>query len=79
MVACRPAVSSCRGLQVQPDNVELVRRDYAANGGWETFLAYEDPAQDILVCCTQPAASRYLVDFRPQCMPYWLWTNEPDS
>lgn len=26
-----------------------MRRDYVANGGWETFLAYEDPAQDILV------------------------------
>ena len=35
--------------RVRPDQVELVRRDYAANGGWETFLAYEDPAQDILV------------------------------
>lgn len=35
--------------RVQPDQVELVRRDYYANGGWETFLAYEDPAQDILV------------------------------
>ena len=34
---------------MQPDNVELVRRDYVANGGWETFLAYEDPEQDILV------------------------------
>lgn len=22
-----------------------MRRDYAANGGWETFLAYEDPRQ----------------------------------
>lgn len=29
--------------------IELVRRDYVANGGWETFLAYEDPEQDILV------------------------------
>jgi elongator complex protein 3 len=29
--------------------VELVRRDYTANGGWETFLSYEDPEQDILV------------------------------
>jgi elongator complex protein 3 len=29
--------------------VELVRRDYTANGGWETFLAYEDPRQDVLV------------------------------
>jgi hypothetical protein len=26
-----------------------VRRDYCANGGWETFLAYEDVRQDILV------------------------------
>ena len=29
--------------------VELIRRDYCANGGWETFLSYEDPEQDILV------------------------------
>ena len=35
--------------KVNPDNVELVRRDYVANGGWETFLAYEDPEQDILI------------------------------
>ena len=35
--------------RVRPDQVELVRRDYWANGGWETFLSYEDPAQDILV------------------------------
>ena len=31
-----------------PHRVELVRRDYWANGGWETFLAYED-AKDILI------------------------------
>lgn len=35
--------------QVKAEEVELVRRDYAANGGWETFLAYEDVRQDILV------------------------------
>ena len=29
--------------------MELLRRDYTANGGWETFLSYEDPEQDILV------------------------------
>jgi elongator complex protein 3 len=29
--------------------VELIRRDYTANGGWETFLSYEDPEKDILV------------------------------
>jgi elongator complex protein 3 len=34
---------------VTPDQVELVRRDYVANGGWETFLSYEDPTQDILI------------------------------
>ena len=28
---------------IRPDQVELVRRDYAANGSWETFLSYEDP------------------------------------
>lgn len=27
----------------------MIRRDYTANGGWETFLSYEDPEQDILV------------------------------
>lgn len=35
--------------RVRPDKVELVRRDYVANGGWETFLSYEDPQQDILI------------------------------
>lgn len=29
--------------------MELIRRDYVANGGWETFIAYEDPKQDILI------------------------------
>lgn len=36
-------------MQVRAEEVELVRRDYAANGGWETFLSYEDPAQDLLI------------------------------
>jgi elongator complex protein 3 len=30
-------------------NPELVRRDYAANKGWETFLSYEDVKQDVLI------------------------------
>jgi elongator complex protein 3 len=34
---------------VRPESVELLRRDYAANGGWETFLSYEDPERDILI------------------------------
>ncbi|KAH0819496.1 hypothetical protein GEV33_003295 [Tenebrio molitor] len=35
--------------KVRPNDVELIRRDYYANGGWETFLSYEDPEQDILI------------------------------
>jgi len=35
--------------QVNPESVELLRRDYVANGGWETFLSYEDPEKDILI------------------------------
>lgn len=36
-------------FKVRPEQVELVRRDYVANGGWETFLSYEDPQRDILI------------------------------
>uniref|UniRef100_A0A061QU56 Elongator complex protein 3 n=1 Tax=Tetraselmis sp. GSL018 TaxID=582737 RepID=A0A061QU56_9CHLO len=51
---CRDVRTRECGIQdlhhkVRPNAVELVRRDYTANGGWETFLAYEDPQQDILV------------------------------
>jgi elongator complex protein 3 len=35
--------------RTNPDQVELIRRDYSANGGWETFLSYEDPVADILI------------------------------
>lgn len=34
---------------IKPDQIELIRRDYFANAGWETFLSYEDPHQDILI------------------------------
>ncbi|NXE28049.1 ELP3 protein, partial [Ardeotis kori] len=51
---CRDVRTREVGIQeihhkVRPYQIELVRRDYVANGGWETFLAYEDPEQDILV------------------------------
>merc|ERR1711874_720374 len=39
--------SECRDVRTR--EVELIRRDYTANGGWETFISYEDPEQDILV------------------------------
>jgi len=48
-----------------PSEVELVRRDYAASGGWETFLAYEDAASDTLVALLRlrrPGAAA----FRPE-------------
>lgn len=35
--------------RIRPYNVELIRRDYVANEGWETFLSYEDVEQDILI------------------------------
>lgn len=35
--------------KIKPENIELIRRDYMANEGWETFISYEDPGQDILV------------------------------
>jgi elongator complex protein 3 len=35
--------------KIRPDQVEFIRRDYTANDGWETFLSYEDPKQDILI------------------------------
>lgn len=35
--------------KVRPSQIEFIRRDYTANGGWETFLSYEDPKQDILI------------------------------
>lgn len=51
---CRDVRTREVGIQeihnkVRPYEIELIRRDYVANGGWETFLSYEDPAQDILV------------------------------
>eukprot|EP00347_Sterkiella_histriomuscorum_P015943 403355095 len=51
---CRDVRTREVGIQeihnkVTPENVELIRRDYYANGGWETFIAYEDPRQDILI------------------------------
>ncbi|XP_064382166.1 elongator complex protein 3 isoform X2 [Halichondria panicea] len=51
---CRDVRTREVGIQeihhkVRPYEVELIRRDYVANGGWETFLSYEDPRQDILV------------------------------
>ncbi|OQV16113.1 Elongator complex protein 3 [Hypsibius exemplaris] len=51
---CRDVRTREVGIQeihhkVRPYQIEVIRREYWANGGWETFLSYEDPEQDILV------------------------------
>lgn len=53
-LVCRDVRTREVGIQtihfkINPEQVELIRRDYVANEGWETFLSYEDAAQDILV------------------------------
>nr|ASU54214.1 histone acetyltransferase [Hevea brasiliensis] len=47
---CRDVRTREAGIQdihhkIKPEEVELVRRDYTANEGWETFLSYEDTRQ----------------------------------
>merc|ERR1711939_537838 len=52
--------------KIRPSQVELVRRDYTANGGWETFLAYEDPKQDILIGLLRLRKCSKKYTFRPE-------------
>lgn len=76
---CRDVRTREVGIQdihhkILPDQVELIRRDYAANGGWETFLSYEDPKQDILIGLLRlrkcsPAT------FRPELKPSGTFTK----
>lgn len=51
---CRDVRTREVGIQeihhkLKPYNIELIRRDYVANEGWETFLSFEDVEQDILI------------------------------
>lgn len=59
--------------KIRPSQVELVRRDYVANGGWETFLAYEDPKQDILIGLLRLRKLSKTHNFRPEL------TGQPTS
>ncbi|KAI6713942.1 hypothetical protein JHW43_003492 [Diplocarpon mali] len=52
--------------KIRPSQVELIRRDYTANGGWETFLAYEDPKQDILIGLLRLRKCSEKYTFRPE-------------
>ncbi|KAL6584371.1 Elongator complex protein 3 [Orobanche minor] len=47
---CRDVRTREAGIQdihhkIKPEEVQLVRRDYTANEGWETFISYEDTCQ----------------------------------
>ena len=53
---------------MRPDEVELIRRDYVANGGWETFLSYEDPEKDILVGLLRLRKCSEEGTFRPELL-----------
>lgn len=55
--------------KIRPSQVEFVRRDYVANGGWETFLAYEDPKQDILIALLRLRKCSSTHTFRPELVP----------
>ena len=59
--------------KIRPSQVEFVRRDYVANGGWETFLAYEDPKQDILIALLRLRKCSTNTTFRPEL------TSQPSS
>ena len=53
-LACRDVRTREAGIRdihyrVRPGQLLLLRRDYSANDGWETFLSFEDPRQDVLV------------------------------
>uniref|UniRef100_A0A6P7GEZ3 Elongator complex protein 3 n=1 Tax=Diabrotica virgifera virgifera TaxID=50390 RepID=A0A6P7GEZ3_DIAVI len=54
--------------KVRPNDIESVRRDYMANGGWETFLSYEDPAQDILVGLLRLRKCSPEMTYRPELL-----------
>jgi elongator complex protein 3 len=77
-IDCRDVRSREVGMQevhnkVRPDQVELIRRDYTANGGWETFLSYEDPQQDILIGLLRLRKCNPVTTFRPEL------TGQPSS
>jgi len=70
---CRDVRTREVGIQqihnnVLPNAVELIRRDYYANGGWETFLSYEDPAQDILVGLLRLRQCSEAGSYRPEVL-----------
>ena len=54
--------------KVRPDEIEFIRRDYTANGGWESFLSYEDPEKDILVALLRLRKCSDAGTYRPELL-----------
>ncbi|KAI3627876.1 ELP3 [Malassezia furfur] len=52
--------------KVRPEEIEFIRRDYTANGGWESFLSYEDPEKDILVALLRLRKCSSTGTYRPE-------------
>lgn len=68
---CRDVRTREVGIQdihnkISPNEVELIRRDYWANNGWETFISYEDPKQDILIGLVRLRKCTESTTFRPE-------------
>lgn len=61
--------------KVALEAVELVRRDYVANGGWETFLSYEDVRHDILIGLARLRKCSVEGTFRPELVGEWGGTS----
>ncbi|CAH8532860.1 unnamed protein product [Schistosoma turkestanicum] len=81
--SCRDVRTREVGIQeihsrVKPYQVELIRRDYFANRGWETFLAYEDPYQDILIGLLRLRKCS-LQTFRPELIATTHTNNDVQS
>ena len=77
-LVCRDVRTREVGIQeihnkVKPENIELIRRDYYANEGWETFISYEDPKQDILIGLLRLrkcGASTFRPELKGECVCY---------
>lgn len=70
-IACRDVRTREVGIKeihqkIAPNQVELIRRDYYANEGWETFLSYEDPHQDTLIGLLRLRKLNPETAFRPE-------------
>ncbi|MFB6208442.1 MAG: elongator complex protein 3 [Candidatus Nanohaloarchaea archaeon] len=63
-IRCREVGHVKRKRDEEPEDVELVERDYSASGGQEYFLSFEDTEKDIILGFTRLRAPEQ--SFRPE-------------